>query len=324
MQDVQDLVGQTIGAYTVDDVLGQGGFAWVYRARDASGTAVALKVLKPRYGGDAAFEQRFRQEAEVAAGLDHPNIVRILDVGHAGRFSFFAMPVYPHSLLSLLEQRETIDEATAIRLARDVAAGLQYAHGAGLVHRDIKPANILIADDGTAVVADFGIARAVTSYVTATGANMTIGTPQYISPEQAQGRPMDGRADLYALGIALYRATTGQPPFRSTDWFELARMHVEETPPSIRAIQPQITARFERVVMRCLAKHPDDRYQSAEALAAELGEVTETGRSTKSFGMDAAGAGAVAAEHTSARWPFLVLSVVVVIAVAVAIVLAGR
>jgi serine/threonine protein kinase len=324
MQDAQDLVGQTIGSYTVDEVLGQGGFAWVYRVRDATGTSVALKVLKPRYGGDAPFEERFRQEAEVAAGLSHPNIVRILDVGNAGRFSYFAMPLYANSLGSILERQETIDEETAIRLARDVAAGLHFAHEAGLVHRDIKPANILVADDGTAVVADFGIARAATSYVTATGANMTIGTPQYISPEQAQGRALDGRADLYALGIALYRATTGQPPFRSTDWFELARMHVEETPTSVRTLQPQLTARFDRVVMRCLAKHPDDRYPSAAALAEELSELTAEGRSTASFGMDTAGADAVTRDHPSARWPFLLLSLVVVIVVAIVVVLAGR
>jgi serine/threonine protein kinase len=324
MQDVQDLVGQTIGTYAIEAVLGQGGFAWVYRARDAAGAAVALKVLKPRYGGDAPFEQRFRQEAEVAAGLTHPNIVEILDVGHAGRFSFFVMPIYQNSLGTLLDQRETIDEVTAIRLASDVAAGLQFAHDAGLVHRDIKPANILIADDGTAVVADFGIARAVTSYVTATGANMTIGTPQYISPEQAQGRPLDGRADLYALGIALYRATTGQPPFRSTDWFELARMHVEETPPSVRTIQPHLSARFDRVVMRCLAKHPDDRYPSAAALAGELAELTATGRSTDSFGMDSAGTGAPVPERAGSRWPFLLLGLVIVVAVAIAVVLAGQ
>jgi serine/threonine-protein kinase len=323
MRDAQDLVGQTIAQYTVEDVLGLGGFAWVYRARTPSGDPVALKVLKPRYGGDAPFEQRFRQEAELAAGLTHPNIVRILDVGHAGQFSYFTMPVYPQSLRSLLDNDQTIDQATAVRLALDVAAGLSFAHEAGLVHRDIKPANILIDEDGTAVVADFGIARAATSYVTATGANMTIGTPQYISPEQAQGRPLDGRADIYALGVALYRATTGQPPFRSTDWFELARMHVEETPPSTRTLQPDLTARFDRVVMRCLAKHPDDRYPSAAALAEELAALTASGRSTESFGMDSAGAGAAPQKQPGALWPYLLLGLVVVIVVAIAVVVAG-
>jgi len=324
MQDPQELVGKAVGPYTVDGVLGQGGFAWVLSARTTSGAPVALKVLKPRYGGDPSFEERFRQEAEVAADLTHPNIIRILDVGHAGRFSYFAMPIYAGSLATLLERQETIDEATAVRLARDVAAGLGYAHDAGLVHRDIKPANILLADDGTAVVADFGIARAVTSYVTATGANMTIGTPQYISPEQAQGRPLDGRADLYALGIAMYRATTGQAPFRSNDWFELARMHVEVTPPPARTLRPQLTARFDRIVMKCLAKHPDDRYPSAHALAKELGSISEKGRTTNSFGTDTAGAVVAAEEPRRRTGLMLVLSLVVVIAVAIAVVLAGR
>src|SRR5205807_1616017 len=188
-----DLLGRTVGPYDLERLLGQGGFAWVFAGRELDGTEVAVKVLMPRYAGDRQFESRFRNEAETAAKLQHPNIIRI------------------HS-------------------------------------------------DGRAILSDFGIARAVSSYVASTGVNMTIGTPQYLSPEQAQGRPLDERVDFYALGVTLFKAATGEVPFTSTDWFELARMHVEAAPPSLRKKRPVLSKRFERVVMKCLAKHPDDRY----------------------------------------------------------------
>jgi serine/threonine-protein kinase len=142
-----------------------------------------------------------------------------------------------------------------------------------VIHRDLKPDNILLHADGRAVLSDFGIARAVSGYIASTGVNMTIGTPQYLSPEQAQGRPLDERVDFYALGITLFKAATGQVPFTSTDWFELARKHVEESPPSLRKKRPQLSRRFERVVMKCLAKHADDRYRNATALLADLAQV---------------------------------------------------
>jgi serine/threonine-protein kinase len=271
MYDARTLIGQRIGAFSVEHLLGQGGFAAVFAARpDPGGPSVALKVLSPPYADNGPFEERFRREAKVAAHLTHRSIVRILDVGRDGGHSYFTMPLYPGSVASLIEAKRTIDEQTAARIGRDVALGLAFAHERGLVHRDIKPANILIDDDGTAVIADFGIARAVSSYVMDTGAQLTIGTPQYVSPEQAQGHSLDGRSDLYALGVTLYRATTGHPPFRSTDWFELARMHVEEVPEPPRRHRPDLSGRFDRIVLRCLAKHPDHRHATATLLAAEL------------------------------------------------------
>src|SRR5439155_23240227 len=127
--------------------------------------------------------------------------------------------------------------------------------------------------DGSAVISDFGIARAVSGYVASTGVNMTIGTPQYLSPEQAQGRPLDQRLDFYALGVTLCKAATGEVPFASNDWFELARMHVDYPPPGLRKKRPELSKRFERVVMKCLAKHPDDRYRDGAQLLADLNEV---------------------------------------------------
>ncbi len=327
MLDPQDLIGKTIGPYRVGRLLGQGGFAWVFEAIPDQGEPVALKVLKPRYAGDIQFEKRFRTEAEVAAGLQQKNIIPILDVGQADDHTYFAMPLCRDSLANLIAERGALPEPVALRFARELAAGLAFAHGAGFVHRDIKPDNILIMQDGTTVICDFGIARAVTGYVTATGVNMTIGTPQYISPEQAQGRALDGRSDLYALGVALYKAMTGDVPFTSTDWFELARMHVEQQPMAPRKKRPDMSARFERIILRCLAKHPDDRYGSAVELLQELEEIASSSRKTDTFGKAPASsqeyAVSIARDGGPSKWLLASLALLLVVVVAVAVVLLG-
>ncbi|PYP44832.1 MAG: hypothetical protein DMD50_13185 [Gemmatimonadetes bacterium] len=268
-----DLLGRTVGPYDLERLLGQGGFAWVFAGRELDGTEVAVKVLMPRYAGDRQFESRFRNEAETAAKLQHPNIIRIRFVARSGSYVYFAMDLCADSLAARLEREGPLPEADIVRIAGDVARALRFAHVQGVIHRDLKPDNILIHSDGRAILSDFGIARAVSSYVASTGVNMTIGTPQYLSPEQAQGRPLDERVDFYALGVTLFKAATGEVPFTSTDWFELARMHVEAAPPSLRKKRPVLSKRFERVVMKCLAKHPDDRYRDATQLLADLEKV---------------------------------------------------
>jgi len=279
-----DLVGRTLGPYDLEKLLGQGGFAWVFVGREIDGTPVAVKVLKPRYAGDPQFESRFRNESEVAAKLEHPNIIRIRTVAKAGEHVYFGMDLCADSLGARLSREGPLPEADIVRLARDIIAALDFAHGQGVIHRDLKPDNVLIRSDGTAVLTDFGIARAVSGYVASTGVNMTIGTPHYLSPEQAQGRAIDQRADYYALGVTLYKAATGELPFTSTDWFELARMHVEDPPPPLRKKRPEVSKRFERVVLKCLAKHPDDRYKSGAELQADLQEVLEKRRATIEIG----------------------------------------
>jgi len=231
---------------------------------------VAIKVLKPRYAGDPQFETRFRNESETAAKLEHPNIIRIRSVTKTGEHVYFTMDLCADSLGARIAREGPLPETDIMRLARDIAAALAFAHNQGVIHRDLKPDNVLIRSDGGAVLTDFGIARAVSGYVASTGVNMTIGTPQYLSPEQAQGRSLDQRVDFYALGVTLYKAATGEVPFTATDWFELARMHVEDTPPSLRKKRPELSKRFERVVMKCLAKHADDRYTNAGELLADL------------------------------------------------------
>ena len=274
--------GLVLGPFTLDRLLGQGGFASVWAAHQADGRGVAVKILKPRYAGDEAFELRFRQESQFAANLSHPRVIKIGEIGREGMLVYFAMELYPASLATALANGP-LPEAQLLGIIRDVAEALSFAHGQGVVHRDIKPDNILLTPDGRAVVTDFGIARAVSGYVSATGVNMTIGTPHYLSPEQAQGRPLDGRSDLYSLGITLYKAATGDLPFKSKDWYELARMHVEEAPAPPRLNHPDLSKKLERIILRLLAKHPDDRPASAEELLHELDAMQDPGRDTRSF-----------------------------------------
>ena len=323
--DPQQLVGRELGGYTLDRLLGQGGFSWVFAARAANGSAGAVKVLKPRYAADPQFATRFRNEAKVASELDHPHIVRIHGVGTVGDLSYFAMDRYPDSLASILEREGPLAEARILAIAIDIADALSYAHAAGVVHRDIKVDNILIRSDGAAILTDFGIARAA-GQATSTGVNMTIGTPHYVSPEQAQGRTLDGRSDLYALGVTLYKAATGDLPFRSTDWFELARMHVEDPPTPPTARRPDLSHRFERVVLRCLAKHPDDRYPSAAELAADLRKIVAGSRMTVEIPMPALRTTAerAAGRGSQSPWLWRIGGVVLMVLVALLVVMLAR
>jgi serine/threonine-protein kinase len=322
----EDLIGQLAGPYRLERLLGQGGFSWVFAGRhDQDGTPVAVKLLKPRFAGDPQFRRRFQHEAEIASKLTHPNVVRIHQVGDHRDLVYLAMDFYPDSLGSLLARQGPLPEGRLLRIAQDIAQALAYAHAQQIIHRDIKVDNILLADDGRAVLTDFGIARAATATATGTGPNMTIGTPHYLSPEQAQGRQLDGRADLYALGVTLYRAATGELPFRSTDWFELARMHVEDPPTPPRTHRPELSGRFERVVLRCLAKHPDDRYPSAEALAAELDALEAGRRHTQDIAMPRMrGTTSSAPMSRGTRWVRVAAAVVFVAVVALLVVMFAR
>jgi hypothetical protein len=255
----------------VDELVGSGGFAWVYRGYDPElDIPVALKVLKPQFAGDEAFEQRFRREASTAARLRHPNIIKIYTVGREGDAVFFAMDYLPNGLADRLEVTNVLPEEFVIRVGMDVASALGFAHREGVIHRDIKVDNILFDSHGNAVVADFGIARAVSGYTGQTGTNMVVGTPQYFAPEQARAKPLDGRADIYSLGVTMFRASTGNLPFAGDDWYEIARQHVEDPPPAPRDINPALSEGFSRVILHCMEKIPDDRPATGEALCTEL------------------------------------------------------
>ncbi|MGE5669244.1 MAG: serine/threonine-protein kinase, partial [Betaproteobacteria bacterium] len=261
--------------YTVQHEVGRGGMARVYRALDCKHhRLVAIKVLKPEIAA-ALGAERFLREIEIAAPLSHPHILPLLDSGHAKGLLYFVMPyVEGESLRDRLARETQLPLDEALRIAREVADGLSYAHSHGVVHRDIKPANILLASDH-AVVTDFGIARAVTAasgdQLTETG--MAVGTPAYMSPEQAAGHgEIDGRSDLYSLGCVLYEMLAGQPPFAgATPQAMLARHTLDPVPPL--ATVRKVPAQVERALLRALEKVPADRFATpglfAQALLAQ-------------------------------------------------------
>ncbi len=228
-------------------------------------------MLKPQYAGDEQFEQRFRREAATAARLRHPNIIKIFAVGKDGEAVYFAMDYLPQGLPDRLEVMSKLPEPVLIRMGIDVASALGFAHREGVVHRDIKVDNILFDEHGNAIVADFGIARAVSNYVQQTGTNMVVGTPQYFSPEQARGQPLDGRADIYSLGVTLYRSAAGRAAVHGR---RLVRDRAAARRGATRfdraCITLQLSRDIERVILRCLEKDPAARFQTGEALCQAL------------------------------------------------------
>ncbi len=264
--------GQVIGGrYTVLGPLGAGGMAEVFRAHDdALGRDVALKVLHPGLAADADFAERFRREARAAAGLSHPHIVTVYDWGEDGKARYIVMEYVPGENLRDRVRREGhLSESDALDIAAQVADALATAHAVGLVHRDVKPANILVRPDGRVQVTDFGIARATgDSPLTAT--NLVMGTAHYVSPEQVQHRPLDGRADLYALGCVLYEMLAGVAPFAGESLVAVAYQHVNEAAPRVRDLHPEISERTAAVLTRALAKAPADRYPNAAAMRDAL------------------------------------------------------
>lgn len=267
-------IGRYLGRFRIDALVGSGGFAWVYKGYDPElDVPVALKVLKPQFAGDEMFETRFRREASTAAKLRHPNIIKILAVGREGEAVYFVMDYLSQGLVDRLRVMGTLPEHMLVRVGFDVASALGFAHRQGVIHRDVKVDNIMFDDHGNAVVTDFGIARAVTKYAEQTGTNMVVGTPQYFSPEQARGLQLDGRADLYSLGVTLFKSATGVLPFQGDDWYEIARQHVEDQPPRPRDLNPALSKGLERIILRCLEKDPDDRFPNGEALCTELSQL---------------------------------------------------
>ncbi len=262
-----------MAVYRIDQFLGEGGFAYVYRARDSNlDIDVALKVLKPAFAYDEVFEENFRREAHRAAKFRHPNVIAIHYAGKDDDIVFFSMDLLETGLKDLMRPGKPTDEGAIIKVGMDVASALQFAHTheGGIVHRDLKPDNILFDRHGNAVVTDFGIAEAATNYTAATGTTVYVGTPKYMSPEQARGQRVDHRSDIYSLGVTLYEMATGAAPFTGRDWFELGRKHIEELPTLPRELNTELDPELERVLLKCLQKNPQDRYQSAEQLRTEL------------------------------------------------------
>ncbi|HET8564938.1 MAG TPA: PASTA domain-containing protein [Solirubrobacterales bacterium] len=262
--------------YRVLRRIGSGGMADVWLAEDAHlQRQVALKVLHSRYLQDADFVARFQREAEHAAGLQHPNIVAVFDRGADDGVNYIAMRyVQGPTLKQLIERGLTPEQAVA--LVRQVLEGARFAHRNGIVHRDLKPQNVIVDEEGKAVVTDFGIARAGVSDITQTGSVM--GTPQYLSPEQAQGFEVTPVSDLYSIGVILYEALTGRVPFEGESAVAVAMKQVSETPQRPSSINPRIWPALDAVVMRALEKEPGQRFQSADAFIAALDQAMKEPR----------------------------------------------
>jgi eukaryotic-like serine/threonine-protein kinase len=261
------------GRYRILRKLGAGGMANVYLAEDQElGRRVAIKILNDKHANDGQFIERFRREAKNAAALSHPNIVSIYDRGEAEGTYYIAMEYLDgRSLKELIVGRGPAPVNVALEYTRQMLAALRFAHRHGIVHRDIKPHNVLVDSEGRVKVTDFGIARAGASQMTEAGS--IVGTAQYLSPEQARGGVVDQRSDLYSLGVVLYELLTGETPFQGDTPVEIAMKHLSQAPEPPSSLRPDLPRELDWIVMRALAKDPEDRYQSAEEMDADLERV---------------------------------------------------
>jgi serine/threonine-protein kinase len=269
------------GRYQIGELLGRGGMADVHVGQDARlGRRVAIKLLKPSLANDPAFRTRFRQEAQAAARMAHPTIVRVFDAGeetvrdpsgHEIQVPFIVMEHVDGRLLKDIVAQGPLDPAEAVRIVDGILVALEYSHRAGVVHRDIKPGNVMVTSSGQVKVMDFGIARAISdSSATIAQTSAILGTAQYFSPEQARGEAVDARTDLYSTGVVLYELLTGRPPFQGETAVATAYQHVSEAPIAPNALNPAVSPALNAVVMRSLAKDRTERYQSAADFRSDL------------------------------------------------------
>jgi serine/threonine protein kinase len=268
-----------IPGYRISQVLGEGGMATVYLGiQEKLKRKVAIKVMNPYLLKDPSFSKRFLREAETAANLNHTNIISIIDVGQSGQSHYIVMEYLPQSLKNKIKESPPgrLSPSTALKITREIAAALEYAHNQGFVHRDIKPENIMFRQDGTSVLADFGIARAVDSTTRLTRTGISVGTPNYMSPEQCRAEKVDGRSDLYALGIVLFEMLTGSLPYEAASEAGILLKQIQAPIPRL----PAGLTPYQSLIDTLLAKDMGKRPQRAGELIAMIGAV-ETGETLR-------------------------------------------
>ncbi|MBI3243699.1 MAG: protein kinase [Chloroflexi bacterium] len=264
-----DFTGQMFGSYKLVAQLGRGGMASVYRGyQESIDRSVAVKILPPEFLHDPNFSQRFLAEARTLAKLTHPSILPLYDFGTANDVPYIVMPLMAKGTMAD-RLRAPMPLAEVVRLITPIASALDYAHQQGVIHRDIKPSNILFDQHDTPFLGDFGISKALEASSSMTGTGI-VGTPDYMSPEQARGEALDGRSDIYSLGVVAYQALTGHNLFKATTPIGVMLKHATEPPPPIRENRPDIPDPVEAVIQRALAKYPIERYQTATEFAQAL------------------------------------------------------
>lgn len=265
-----DLVGQTLGQYRIIEQIGQGGMATVYKAYQPSlDRYVAVKVLPPYFAHEPGFAMRFTREAKAVAKLNHPNILPIYDFGQEGDLNYIVMKyVEAGTLKDIVGQPLAFDVAADI--IRQIAGALDHAHQRGILHRDVKPSNVLLDEGRWVLLTDFGLAKMVEGSVALTASGVGVGTPAYMAPEQGQGEKVDARADIYSLGVVLYEMLTGQVPFQAETPMAVVIKHITDPLPLPRSINPELPEAMERVILKALAKNPDDRFASTRDMAGAL------------------------------------------------------
>lgn len=264
-----------LGRYEIIEKIGEGGMAVVYKAKDRLlNRYVAIKILRPEFVKDEQFVENFRKESQAAAGLSHPNIVNVYDVGKEGNIHFIVMELIDGKPLSqVIDEKGRLDYKEAISIARQVASALSLAHKNQIIHRDVKPHNILITSTGTAKLADFGIARAVSKASIAEGSEKIMGSVHYFSPEQARGAYVDERSDIYSLGIVLYEMLTGKVPFDGDNPISIALMHINDPMPSVSSQVPGIPPQLEKVIEKATDKYQSNRYKTADEMIEDLDNI---------------------------------------------------
>ncbi|MGD8458118.1 MAG: FHA domain-containing serine/threonine-protein kinase [Anaerolineales bacterium] len=278
MEEFQKFIGKKIGAYEILDFLGNGAMAHVYKARHSQlNRFVALKLLHNRYTSDPDFVQQFTEEAQNLAQLRHPNIVQIYDADISGEYPYLAMEFIDGLTLKLIikgyrEKFTRVSLVRSLRIIYSIGLALSYAHQRGVIHRDVKPSNVLFENSGRVVLADFGLARLL-SHKKESETGMIIGTPAYMSPEQALGQTCGPSSDLYSLAVISYELLTGEVPFIEDNPLAIAMKHVSEAPVPPRSIVPEIPVEVEKVVIRSMAKNPNERYSTINEFLHDLTKV---------------------------------------------------